>query len=142
MKGEQMVMCWLICGSIKERPFKLLYWSYKVVRYRYSFPRSSQNRRDLPKDIPLDSVKVLRHDVKRSKSENKGTVPTEMELVLEQTQQGTSYEVSISAEGVKELKRKVKHKAVNMKEELLTLLQKPGNTLLSTNHKRIAVIED
>ncbi|GJT86673.1 hypothetical protein Tco_1068390 [Tanacetum coccineum] len=60
-----------------------------------------QNRRDLPRDIPLDSVVVLRYE-KRSKSENKGKVPTEMELVLEQTQQGTSYEVSVSAEGVEE----------------------------------------
>ncbi|GKB54763.1 hypothetical protein Tco_0905516 [Tanacetum coccineum] len=60
-------------------------------------------RRDLPMDIPLDSVVVLMYE-KRSKSENKGKVPTEMELVLEQTQQGTSYEVSVSAEGVEELK--------------------------------------
>nr|GEV47027.1 reverse transcriptase domain-containing protein [Tanacetum cinerariifolium] len=34
-----------------------------------------------------------------------GIVSTEMELVLEQTQQGTSHEVSISTEGVEELKR-------------------------------------
>nr|GEV84867.1 hypothetical protein [Tanacetum cinerariifolium] len=54
-----------------------------------------QNRRDLPSDIPLDSVVVLRYE-KRSKSENKGKVPIEMELVLEQTQQGSSYEVSKS----------------------------------------------
>ncbi|GJS62896.1 hypothetical protein Tco_0677460 [Tanacetum coccineum] len=60
-----------------------------------------QNRRDLPKDIPLDSVVVLRYE-KSSKSENKGKVPTEMEPVLEQTQQGTSYEVSVSIEGVEE----------------------------------------
>ncbi|GKB69497.1 hypothetical protein Tco_0930909 [Tanacetum coccineum] len=52
-----------------------------------------QNQRDLPRDIPLDSVEVLRYE-KKSKSENKGKVPTEMELVLEQTQQGSSYEVS------------------------------------------------
>ncbi|GKD89273.1 hypothetical protein Tco_1364780, partial [Tanacetum coccineum] len=45
-----------------------------------------QNRRDLPKDIPLDSVVVLRYE-KRSKSKIKGKVPTEMELVLEKTQQ-------------------------------------------------------
>ncbi|GJT70876.1 hypothetical protein Tco_1030162, partial [Tanacetum coccineum] len=44
------------------------------------------NRRDLPRDILLDSIVVLRYE-KRSKSENKGKVPTEMELVLEQTQQ-------------------------------------------------------
>nr|GEV71485.1 hypothetical protein [Tanacetum cinerariifolium] len=67
-------------------------------------------------------VVVLRYE-KRSKSENKGKVPTEMELVLEQTQQGTSYEISVSAERVKELKRKVKIKG-EKKESLLTLRQK------------------
>ncbi|GJX52086.1 hypothetical protein Tco_0280455 [Tanacetum coccineum] len=50
----------------------------------------SQNQRDLPRDNPLVSVEVLRYDIKRSKSENKGIMPTEMELVLEQTQQGSS----------------------------------------------------
>nr|GFB97072.1 hypothetical protein [Tanacetum cinerariifolium] len=58
------------------------------------------------RDIPLDSVVVLRYD-KNSKTKNKGRVPTEMELVLEQTHQGSSYEVSISTEGVEEVKRKV-----------------------------------
>ncbi|GKA99784.1 hypothetical protein Tco_0827778, partial [Tanacetum coccineum] len=90
-----------------------------------------QNRRDLPRDIPLDSVVVLRYE-KRSKSENKGKVPTEMELVLEQTQQGTSYEVSVSAEGVEELKRKVKIKG-EKKEALLTLRQKPDSILQAGN---------
>nr|GEX67193.1 retrovirus-related Pol polyprotein from transposon TNT 1-94 [Tanacetum cinerariifolium] len=49
--------------------------------------RHPQNWRDLPRDIRLDSVVDLRYE-KRSKSENKGKLPTEMELVLEQTQQG------------------------------------------------------
>ncbi|GJR35724.1 hypothetical protein Tco_1211408 [Tanacetum coccineum] len=40
--------------------------------------------------------KVVMH---RRKSENKGIVLTEMELVLEQTQQGTSYEVSVDPHG-------------------------------------------
>ncbi|GJZ12350.1 hypothetical protein Tco_0547580 [Tanacetum coccineum] len=78
---------------------------------------------DLPRDILLDSVVVFRYE-KRSKSENKRKVPTEMELVLEQTQQGTSYEVLVSTEGVEELKRKVKIKG-EKKEALLTLRQKP-----------------
>nr|GEX58129.1 ribonuclease H-like domain-containing protein [Tanacetum cinerariifolium] len=43
-------------------------------------------RMDLPRDIPLDSVEVLRYG-KVSKSEIKGKVQTEIELVLEQTQQ-------------------------------------------------------
>nr|GEW11301.1 retrovirus-related Pol polyprotein from transposon TNT 1-94 [Tanacetum cinerariifolium] len=79
----------------------------------------SQNQMDLPRDIPLDSVAVLRYE-KKSTNENQGKVPTEMELVLEQTQQGISYEVSVSAEGVEELKRKVKIKG-EKKEALLTL---------------------
>ncbi|GJV18906.1 hypothetical protein Tco_1367926 [Tanacetum coccineum] len=62
---------------------------------------------------------------RRSKRENKGKVLTEMELVLEQTQQGTSHEVSVSTEGVEELKRKVKKKD-EKKEALLTLRQKLG----------------
>ncbi|GJV79195.1 hypothetical protein Tco_1515065 [Tanacetum coccineum] len=51
-----------------------------------SFVSRSQNQRDLPRDNLLVSVEVLRYVIKRSKSENKGIVPTEMELVLEQTQ--------------------------------------------------------
>ncbi|GKD40806.1 hypothetical protein Tco_1261013 [Tanacetum coccineum] len=96
--------------------------------------KAFQNQRDLPRDIPLDSVEVLRYDVKRSKSENKGIVSTEMELVLELTQQGTSHEVSVSTEGVKELKRKVKIKG-EKKEALLTLRQKPGQYIFYQNHK-------
>ncbi|GJT71822.1 hypothetical protein Tco_1031108 [Tanacetum coccineum] len=60
---------------------------------------------------------------KGNKSENKGKVPTKIELVLEQTQQATSYEVSVSTEGVEDLKRKVKIKG-EKKEALLTLRQK------------------
>ena len=41
---------------------------------------------------------------KRSKV-RKGKVPTEIELGLEQTQQGSSDEVSVSTEGVEEWKR-------------------------------------
>ncbi|GKA12467.1 hypothetical protein Tco_0692013 [Tanacetum coccineum] len=51
------------------------------------FPRSRQSRRDLPRDNSLVSVEVLRYDYKRS-NVNKGIVRTEMELVLEHTQQG------------------------------------------------------
>nr|GEW30608.1 hypothetical protein [Tanacetum cinerariifolium] len=45
---------------------------------------------------PLVSVEVLRYD-KMSKSENMGIVLTEMELLLEHTQQGISHEVSITS---------------------------------------------
>ncbi|GJX08654.1 hypothetical protein Tco_0196586 [Tanacetum coccineum] len=55
-----------------------------------------------------------------------------MELVLEQTQQCTSYEVSVSTEGVEELKIKVKIKG-EKKEALLTLRQKPGLNVRRTN---------
>ena len=60
-----------------------------------------QNRKDLPRDNPLDRVEVLRYDEKRRKV-RKGRVRTETELGLEQTQQGSSDEVSVSTEGVEE----------------------------------------
>nr|GEZ52622.1 hypothetical protein [Tanacetum cinerariifolium] len=84
----------------------------------------TQNRRDLPRNILLVSVEVHRYNIKRSKSENKGIVLTEMELVLEQTQQGTSHEVLVSTEGVEELKRIVKMKG-EKKEALHTLCNAP-----------------
>nr|GEW47330.1 hypothetical protein [Tanacetum cinerariifolium] len=48
-------------------------------------------------------------------------MPTEMELVLEQSQQGFSHEVSISTEGVEELKGIVRIKG-GKKEALHTTL--------------------
>ncbi|GJZ03721.1 retrovirus-related pol polyprotein from transposon TNT 1-94 [Tanacetum coccineum] len=53
-----------------------------------------QNRRDLPRNTPLDRVEVLGMIEKRSKV-RKGIVLTEAELALEQSQQGVSYEVLI-----------------------------------------------
>nr|GEZ10752.1 hypothetical protein [Tanacetum cinerariifolium] len=58
-----------------------------------------QSRRDLPRNTTLDRVDVLGMIEKRS------NVSTEMELVLEQSQQGSSHEVSVSTEGFEELKR-------------------------------------
>nr|GEW35615.1 hypothetical protein [Tanacetum cinerariifolium] len=49
-------------------------------------------------DNSLVSVEVFKYDIKRSNSENKGIIPTEMELVLEQTQQGTSHKFKIVME--------------------------------------------
>nr|GFB44840.1 hypothetical protein [Tanacetum cinerariifolium] len=46
---------------------------------------------------PLVSIEVLRYD-KRSKSENMGIVPTEMELILEHTQKGITHEVSAESD--------------------------------------------
>nr|GEU59212.1 hypothetical protein [Tanacetum cinerariifolium] len=92
------------------------------------------NQKDLPMDNPIVSVEVLRYDIKRSKRESKGIVPTEMELVLEQTQQGSSHEVSVRAKGVEELKRIVWIKGVK-KEALHTLRQKTGQYIRCQNHK-------
>ncbi|GJR48862.1 hypothetical protein Tco_1316965 [Tanacetum coccineum] len=79
----------------------------------------TQNRRDLPRDIPLDSVVVLKYE-KRSKSGIKGKVPTEMELVLEQTQQGTSYEVSVDPHGFKGIYKDRRGVASQMEENQIT----------------------
>ncbi|GJW26339.1 putative reverse transcriptase domain-containing protein [Tanacetum coccineum] len=70
-------------------------WSnLEKKRYRCSFPRSSQNRRDLPRDIPLDRIEVYRYDTKGVKV-RKGIMQTKTKLTLEQTQQGVSDEVLI-----------------------------------------------
>nr|GEW04166.1 hypothetical protein [Tanacetum cinerariifolium] len=69
--------------EVIERRFKIR----RIFGNLESFFSGSQNQRDLLRDNPLVSVEVLRYDIKRSKSENKGIVPTEMELVLEQNHQ-------------------------------------------------------
>nr|GEU33814.1 hypothetical protein [Tanacetum cinerariifolium] len=95
-------------------------------KHRYGYLREIEVRRA---DNDLYTFKEgdfprLRINGTESKSKNKGKVPIEMELVLEQTEQGTSYEFLVSAEGVKELKRKVKIKG-EKKEALLTIRLKP-----------------
>ncbi|GKB36479.1 hypothetical protein Tco_0881421 [Tanacetum coccineum] len=59
-----------------------------------SVTRSSQNRRDLPRDISLDRLEVLRYDTKGVKV-RKGIMQTKTELTLKQTQQGVSDEVLV-----------------------------------------------
>nr|GEY88228.1 hypothetical protein [Tanacetum cinerariifolium] len=94
----------------------------------YAAPIFTESQRDLPRDIHLISVEVLRYE-KKQKSEKLGRVPTEMELILEYTQQGISYKVSVSVEGVEELKRNDKIKGV-MKEAR----QKPGQYICYQKH--------
>ncbi|GJT33594.1 hypothetical protein Tco_0924013 [Tanacetum coccineum] len=78
MKGGKWLRDWLKCGSIKDRPFKFLYWSDKVVKFRYPFPWSSQNKRDLPRDIPLDSIEVQHPS-------DTQVITVKMEILLEPT---------------------------------------------------------
>ncbi|GKA67842.1 hypothetical protein Tco_0767759 [Tanacetum coccineum] len=60
-----------------------------------------QNWRDLPRDIPLVRIEVLRYDTKGVKV-IKGIIQNKIELTLEQTQEGFSDEVLVSIEGVEE----------------------------------------
>ncbi|GJU91205.1 hypothetical protein Tco_1303628 [Tanacetum coccineum] len=76
-------------------------------------------------ELFTNSVEVFRYDTKEKKLKNgKSARPRWSYNLRNKTQQGTSYEVSVSAEGVEELKRKVKIKG-EKKEALLTLRQKP-----------------
>nr|GEW40286.1 hypothetical protein [Tanacetum cinerariifolium] len=106
--------------------------------YHMLFSSFGSILRDLPRDILLDSVEVLMYD-KRSKTEIKGKVPTEMELVLEQTQQGTCHEVLVSAEGVEESKRNVRIKGVK-KEALYTLKAEPGSIHMLSETLRCCLV--
>nr|GFA47872.1 hypothetical protein [Tanacetum cinerariifolium] len=76
------------------------------------------------------------------KSEKLGRVPTEMELILEHTQQGISYEVSVSTEGVEELKRNDKIKGVKKEALLIHLGRNRVNTYAIKNTKMLFGIED
>ncbi|GJX82726.1 hypothetical protein Tco_0332207 [Tanacetum coccineum] len=62
---------------------------------------TSQNRRDLPRDILLDRIEVLSYDTKGVKV-RMGIMQTKTELTLEQTQQGVSDEVLVSIKGFEE----------------------------------------
>nr|GEU86316.1 hypothetical protein [Tanacetum cinerariifolium] len=106
----------------------------KCIYKEFMSCQLSISKKDLPSDIPLESVVVLRYE-KRSKNKNKAKVPTEMELELEQTQYGFSYEVSVSAIEVEELKRKVKIKG-EKKESILTLRQKSGQYICYLESQR------
>ncbi|GJX85370.1 hypothetical protein Tco_0421055 [Tanacetum coccineum] len=93
------------CDGIPKRPTMYLnLWSYKAVRRRYSNLMIQPEPEGSTQGFSLVSVEVLRYD-KRSKSENIGIVPTEMELVREQTQQGSSYEVSAETGSIHLLSR-------------------------------------
>nr|GEU75246.1 retrovirus-related Pol polyprotein from transposon TNT 1-94 [Tanacetum cinerariifolium] len=46
-----------------------------------------QNRRDLPKDTPIDRLEVFRYDIGKKSKVRMGIMPTETELTLEQTEQ-------------------------------------------------------
>ncbi|GJX48485.1 hypothetical protein Tco_0273675 [Tanacetum coccineum] len=105
----------------------------RIFRSLESFVSGSQNQRDLPRDNPLVIVEVLRYDIKRSKSENKIIVSTEIELVLEQTQQGTSHEVSVSTEGLKNEKELSNTYTGNPIKEILHNLNLPGHMSVLTD---------
>nr|GEU62541.1 hypothetical protein [Tanacetum cinerariifolium] len=76
------------------------------------------------------------------KSKKLGRVSTEMELILEHTQQGISYEVSISTEGVEELKRNDKIKGVKKEALLIHLGRNWVNTYAIRNTQLLSGIED
>ncbi|GJU04875.1 hypothetical protein Tco_1121305 [Tanacetum coccineum] len=99
-----------------------------------------QNRRDLPRDIPLDTIEVLSYDTKGVKV-RKGKMQTKTELTLEQTQQGVSNEVLVSIKGVEELKRNVKIR-VKRKKLSLHLGRNRVNTYAIRNTKLLFGIED
>nr|GEX53087.1 hypothetical protein [Tanacetum cinerariifolium] len=84
-----------------NRPYDLSYDDFIIQRYRYSNPMIQLELEGSTQGYLLVNVEILKYD-KRSKRENMGIVPTEMELILEHTQQSISHEVSVSAEGVKE----------------------------------------
>ncbi|GJT69073.1 hypothetical protein Tco_1028359 [Tanacetum coccineum] len=88
--------------TVQEKLEMLCWWEDKRDRLQTAYADNlTRNQRDLPRDIPLDRIEVLRYDTKGVKV-SKGIIQTKTELTLEQTQQGVSDEVLVSIEGVKE----------------------------------------
>ncbi|GJY40090.1 hypothetical protein Tco_0427360 [Tanacetum coccineum] len=112
-KKRSELMVELIDKQMRER---------RIIKNLERLVGACQNRRDLPRDIPLVRIEVLRYDTK-GVNVRKGIMQTKTELTLEQTQQGVSDEVLVSIEGVKELRGNVKINS-KKKEALLTLRQK------------------
>nr|GEV60803.1 hypothetical protein [Tanacetum cinerariifolium] len=98
------------------------------------------NAENLKMEVKI-SVEVLGYD-RKEKSEKLGRVSTEMELILEHTQQGISYEVSVSTEGVEELKRNDKIKGVKKEAILIHLGRNRVNTYAIRNTKLLSGLED
>nr|GEY66683.1 retrovirus-related Pol polyprotein from transposon TNT 1-94 [Tanacetum cinerariifolium] len=86
------------------------------------------------KALPVDRFNYL---VRRL-----GIVPTEMELVLEQSQQGSSHEVSVSTEGVEELKRIVRIKGEKKESLHTTLGRYQDQTMALQPHSSGVKIQD
>ncbi|GJS23876.1 hypothetical protein Tco_0452508 [Tanacetum coccineum] len=97
------------CNRVSERQKKLRNQIFRALTASADVPSSVTETTDTtstlqPPRPPLQTYSSSRYllkgwgielgMIKRSKCENKGIVPTEMELVLEYTQQGASHEVS------------------------------------------------
>nr|GEW11698.1 uncharacterized mitochondrial protein AtMg00810-like [Tanacetum cinerariifolium] len=74
---------------------QVLWMRTQLTDYDYHFNKipiycdSNKNRRDLPKDTPIDRLEVLSYDIGKRSKVRMGIMPTEIELTLEQTQQVT-----------------------------------------------------
>ncbi|GJY69115.1 hypothetical protein Tco_0472097, partial [Tanacetum coccineum] len=103
------------CNWVLERQKKLRNQIFRALTASADVPSSVTETTDTRSTLPPPPPPLQKPTgmIKRSKCENKGIVPTEMELVLEYTQQGASHEVS-----------------------------KPGQYICCQNHKLIADIED
>nr|GEW50855.1 hypothetical protein [Tanacetum cinerariifolium] len=62
---------------------------YLTLTSTITSSKKSQIRRDLPKDTPIDRLKVLRYDIGKRSKVRMGIMLSETELTLEQTQQVT-----------------------------------------------------
>ncbi|GJT73140.1 hypothetical protein Tco_1032426 [Tanacetum coccineum] len=83
----------------------------------------SQNRRDLPKDIPSERIYVLRYDTKGIKV-RKGIMQNKTELTLEQTQQGVSDKVLFNSIKDAKLLMQAIEKSSKVLDQTFDMLQK------------------
>nr|GEY00680.1 hypothetical protein [Tanacetum cinerariifolium] len=78
--------------------FRDRYGVLMIMRFNeiHKFIDGTLHQIDEALDYRVKEFKKSLGKIKKEKSENKGRVPTEMELGLEHAQQGSSYEVSVA----------------------------------------------
>nr|GEZ83241.1 hypothetical protein [Tanacetum cinerariifolium] len=91
--GEEFLRRKLVSWSSKKQDYtslstaELEYVSLSACCAQVLWMRT-QNRRDLPKDNPIDRLEVFRYDFGKRSKVRMGIMPTKTELTLEKTQQG------------------------------------------------------
>ncbi|GJX90756.1 hypothetical protein Tco_0344082 [Tanacetum coccineum] len=134
-----MVTCWQKCGSTKDRPFKLLYWSYKVVKFRYK----KRSKSEISGKSATEIGASYWHKSQQEHQSDTQVITVKMEILLEPT----SNKLMVDPHRFEEyLKMEVKGRSIKDKEFQRSFrhfgterLSRSDEVLKSNNFKEVSV---